>query len=137
MSAMAMTEAPASISSGTATAALASRGSRHVGEGLDGARDVVERREERLRRVGRGAGEEADPPAAPAVVEELHRAGGLGADDVEPDDVVPKLDRQRRTRASVSLCAGREGEGHIADARGPEVAGADEAGGRQRPACSG
>ena len=53
MSAMAMTEQLASISSGTATAALASRGSADVGERLHGARNVIERREQRLRRLPR------------------------------------------------------------------------------------
>ena len=101
-----------------------------VGEGLHGAGDVVERREERLRRVGGGAGEEPDPPAAPAVVEELHRARGLGADHVEPGDVVAQLDRQLDPRLGLAR-AGLEGEGHVADAPAAEVGGADEAGGGQ------
>ena len=85
-----------------------------VGEGLDGAGDVVERREQRLRGLGRGAGEEADPPAAPAVVEELHRAGGLAAGDFEAHDVVPEFDRQREFRLGRRL-AGIEGERRFAD----------------------
>ena len=55
----------------------------HVGKGLHGPRDVVERREERLRRIGRPAREQADPAPAPALVEKLDGAGGLGAGDLD------------------------------------------------------
>ena len=100
----------------------------HVGEGLDGARDVVERREQRLRRFDRGTGEQADAPAAEAVVEKLHRAGGVGARDLQAGDLVPDLDRQR----DLGLGRGRvggEGEGRIADDAALDVARRDQAGG--------
>ena len=63
------------------------------------ARDEIEGRgEQRLRGVGGRAGDHADRASAPALVEQLHRAGRALAGDLEAGDVVADLDRQRRAR---------------------------------------
>src|SRR5437773_42925 len=47
----------------------------HIGERAERAPDVVARGQQRLRRIGGRAGDDADGAAAPALVEELDRAG--------------------------------------------------------------
>ena len=69
-------------------------GRAHVGEGIERAGEIVAGAEQRLRLVGVGAGDDADGAAAPALVEQLHRAGGTLADDFQPRHVVADLDRQ-------------------------------------------
>ena len=93
----------------------------HVGEGLDGARDVVERRKQRLGAFHRCAGEEADAPTAEAVVEQLHGAGRLRMGDLEPGDLVADLDGQRHLRLCRRLAVA-EGEGRVADHPSLDVA---------------
>src|SRR5262249_20425087 len=69
-------------------------GQAHVGERPERATEVISRGEQRLRGIDRGAGDDADSAATPALVEQLHRTGGTLGDDLEPGDVVPDLDRQ-------------------------------------------
>ena len=70
------------------------------GEGRQGAPDVVDRRQQRLRDVGAGARDDRDAPSAPALVDQPGRARrGLVADD-EARDFVAQLDRQLETRLS-------------------------------------
>ena len=69
-------------------------GEPHVGERIERARQIVGRGEQRLRGVGGRAGDDADGAPAPALVEQLHRAGGAFGGNFEARDVVADLDRQ-------------------------------------------
>ena len=69
-------------------------GEAHVGERIERAREIIVGAEQRLGAVGVAAGNDADGAPAPALVEQLHGAGGALADDLEPRDVVADLDRQ-------------------------------------------
>ena len=68
--------------------------SRTSANGLSARDEIVGRGEQRLRGVGGRAGDDADRAAAPALVEQLHGAGGALAGDLEPGDVVADFDRQ-------------------------------------------
>ena len=76
----------------TASAGDAALGEPHVGERVERARQIIGRGEQRLRGVGGRAGDDADGAPAPALVEQLHRAGrALG----------------RRSRAARCRCGSR------------------------------
>ena len=75
----------------------------HVGERAERALDVIARRQQRLRRVGGGAGNDADGAAAPALVEQLHGAGGALAGDLDARDVVADFDRQIELRFGLAI----------------------------------
>ena len=71
-----------------------------VGEGRQGAPDIVIRRQQRLRDVGAGARDDRHAPSAPALVDQPDRARrGLVRDD-EAGDFVAQLHRQLETRIS-------------------------------------
>ena len=92
----------------------AALGEPHVGERIERARQIIGRGEQRLRGVGGRAGDHADGAAAPALVEQLHHAGGALAADFEPRDVVADLDRQVERRFGLALAA-LEGERRLAE----------------------
>lgn len=67
----------------------------HVGKGRERAGEIEIRGEQQLRGVaGRTRRRRHDCAAAPALVEQLHGAGGTFARDLQPRDVVAQLDRQ-------------------------------------------
>ena len=66
----------------------------HVGERRQRAGEIEGRGEQRLRGVAGRARDDADGAAAPALVEQLHGAGGALAGNLQPRDVVAQLDRQ-------------------------------------------
>ncbi len=89
----------------TASAGAPRFGEPHVGERIERARQIIGRARAAAARVSAvDAGDDADGAAAPALVEQLHRAGRALAGDLEPRDVVADLDRQvdRRLRSRVS-----------------------------------
>ena len=92
----------------------------HVGERSERAREKVGGGEQRLRRVGGRAGDDADRAPAPALVEQLHRAGRALGYDVEPGDVVADLDRQVELRLGFALAA-LEREARLAERQALEV----------------
>ena len=102
----------------------------HVGEGAERARQIEGGGEQRLRRVGGGAGDDADRAAAPALVEQLHRAGRALAGDFQPRDVVAQLDRQVERGFGLGLLH-VEDEASIADRRSLRIQRAHQAGFRR------
>ena len=78
----------------TASAGDAPFGKPHIGERAERAREVIARGQQRLRRIGGRAGDDADGAPPPALVEQLHGAGRALAGDLEPRDVVADFDRQ-------------------------------------------
>ena len=89
-------------------------GEPHIGERVERARQIVGRGQQRLRGVGGGAGDDADGAAAPALVEQLHRAGRALAGDFQPRDVVADLDRQVDLGVGFALAV-LEGEARFAE----------------------
>ena len=100
-------------------------GEPHVGERIERAREIIGRGEQRLRGVGGRAGDDADGAAAPALVEQLHGAGGALAGDLEARDVVADLDRQVELGVGLAL-AGLEGERRFAERQALEIERAHE-----------
>ena len=100
---------------GDGAAALA-----HLGIGRERARQVVVRRQERLRLVGRAAEDEPDAPALAALVEEGDGAGRALAEDLDAGDAVADLDRQLEAHLGVGG-AGRERERRIGERQVLEV----------------
>ena len=78
-------------------------GEPHVGERIERAHDVIARRQQRLRQFDAGAGDDADGAAAPALVEQLHGAGGTLAGNLDAGDVVADLDRQLELRLGLAI----------------------------------
>ena len=101
-------------------------GDPHVGERPERARQIIGRRQQRLRRIGGGARDHADRPAPPALVEQLHGARGALAQDFEPRDIVADLDRQIETRFGFGRGAG-ELEGRVAERQPAQIARAHDA----------
>ena len=81
----------------------AALGQPHIGERRQRARQIVVGGEQRLRDVGGRAAHDADGAAAPALVEQLHRAGRAFRHDFEPRDVVADFDRQIELRLGSKL----------------------------------
>ena len=104
----------------TACGRRAALGEPHVGERPERAREVIGRGEQRLRGLGGRAGDDADRAPAPALVEQLHRAGRALGRDFEPRDVVADLDRQRELGLGLALAV-LEREGGIAERQALEV----------------
>ncbi len=73
-------------------------GEPDVGERRQRAGEIEGRRQQRLRGLAGRARDDADRAAAPALVEQLHRAGRALAGYFEPGDVVAQLDRQVERR---------------------------------------
>ena len=67
---------------------------RTSAKGAERALQIEGRGEQRLRGIGGRAGDHADAAAAPALVEQLHGAGGAFVRDFKPGDVVAHFDRQ-------------------------------------------
>ena len=78
---------------------------RTSANGAERALQIEGRGEQRLRGVGGGAGDHADAAAAPALVEQLHGAGGALAGDFEPRDVVAEFDRQIEQRIGFAIAS--------------------------------
>ncbi len=70
----------------------------NFGEGRQRALDVIRRRQQRLRDVGAGAGENRDPPSPRAFVDEPDRARRSLVGDDDPGDLIAQFDRQIETR---------------------------------------
>ena len=66
----------------------------HVGERRQRAGEIEGRGQQRLRGVAGRARDDADRAPPPALVEQLHGAGGALAGDFQPRDVVAQFDRQ-------------------------------------------
>ena len=81
-----------------------------VREGGERLREIIGRREQRLRDVRRFAADEADPAAAPALVEKKNRRRGMFARDFEAGDLVAQFDGHLETglrlvrRAKIERC---------------------------------
>ena len=81
----------------------------HIGERAERAPDVVARGQQRLRRIGGRAGDDADGAAAPALVEELDRAGRALAGNLDARNIVANFDRQIEPRLGLAVrCLERE-----------------------------
>ncbi len=70
----------------------------NVGERRQRALQIEGGGEQRLGGVGGGAGDHADAAAAPALVEQLHRARRAFAGDFKPRNVVAEFDREIERR---------------------------------------
>ncbi len=99
----------------------------HVGEGIERPHDVIARRQQRFRQFDAGAGGDADGAAAPALVEQLHGAGGTLAGNLDPGDVVADLDRQRELRLGLAIRA-LERKGRFAERQALQIERARRAG---------
>ena len=110
----------------------AALGEPHIGERIERARQVIGRGQQRLRGVGGRAGHDADRAAAPALVEQLHRAGGALGGDVEARDVVADLDRQRQRGFGLGVVRA-ERERRFAERQALEVEPADRRRTARRP----
>ena len=88
---------PARRGAGATASADAAAALAHLGIGRERPREVVGRRQERLRLVGRAAEDEPDAAALAALVEERDGAGRALAEDLDAGDGVADLDRQRRS----------------------------------------
>ncbi|MGY4335499.1 hypothetical protein ACVWW3_000405 [Bradyrhizobium sp. LM2.9] len=73
-------------------------GEPHVRERRQRAGEIEGRRQQRLRCLAARARDDADGAAAPALVEQLDRAGGALTGNFKPRDVVAQLDRQIERR---------------------------------------
>ena len=104
-------------------------GKPHVGEWAERALDVIARRQQRLRQVGGHPGYDADGPSPPALVEQLHGAGGAFAGNLDAGNIVADLDRQVELRLGLAI-VGLEGEGRFAERQSLEVERARRAGRR-------
>ncbi len=102
-------------------------GDANIGERVERTRQIIDGVEQRLRRLGRGAGNQADGAAAPALVEQLHGAGGTFGGDFEPGDVVANLDREIELRRGLAFL-GLELEARIAERQALEIERADDTG---------
>ena len=92
----------------------------HIGKRFERALDVKARRQQRLRHVGDGAGDDADGAPLPALVEELHGAGGAFAGNLDARDIVAKLDRQIEARLGLAIRR-LEGERRFAERQTLEI----------------
>ena len=101
-------------------------GEADIGERIERAREIIGRAQQRLRAVGGRAGHDADGAAAPALVEQLHGAGRMLADDLQPRHVVADFDRQVDHRLGLAR-VGLERERRLAERQALEVDGADQA----------
>ena len=109
---------------GCAAPALAQLGIRR-----QGARQVIGRREQRLRLIGGRAGDEPDAAALAALVEQRHGSGRALSQNLDADDGVPDIDRQVEARLCLG-CARRERKARVRErqifwverAQGPGVA---------------
>ncbi len=95
-------------------------GDADVGEGGERALEIIGSAEQRHGAVGVGAGDDADGAAAPALVEQLHRASGSLADDFQPRHVVADFDRQVDGGLRLSG-TGLEGEGRLAERQALQI----------------
>ena len=86
-----------------------------LGERHQRALDVVERRQQRLRLLARGARDEADAMPLRAGVEQVHRTGRALAGDLDARHLVPQLERHVEGGERARL-AGTEREGRLAQA---------------------
>ena len=100
----------------------------HIGERRQRAGQVEGRSQQRLRGVAGRAGDDADGAAAPALVEQLHGAGGSLAGDFEPGDVVAQFHRQIERSFGLALLR-RKAVAGFADRRALRVERANHAGG--------
>ena len=100
----------------------------HVGERRQRAGEIEGRCQQRLRGIAGRAADDADGAAAPALVEQLHRAGGAFAGDFEPRDVVAQFDRQVERGFGLAVLR-RKGVARLADRRALLVERAHDAGG--------
>ena len=87
----------------TASAGRFALGDAHVGKRIERPLDVETRRQQRFRHVGDGAGDDADGAALPALVEELHRAGGALSGNLDARDIVAQFDRQIEMGLGVAI----------------------------------
>ena len=101
----------------------------HIGERRQRAGEVEGRGQQRLRGIGGRSGDDTDRAAAPALVQELHRAGGSFAGDFKPGDVVAQLHRKIEPGLGLALLR-REHVTGLADRRPLLVERAHHAGGR-------
>ena len=69
------------------------------------------RRQQRLRHIGRLAGDDAHPLAMRGVIEEHHRARGTLARDLDPGDLVQELGRHVENRLRLARIGLGEAEG--------------------------
>ena len=98
-----------------------------IGERPERPADVVARGEQRLRRIGGRAGDDADGAAAPAFVEQLHGAGRMLAGNLDPGDVIADFDRQIESRLGLAIL-GLERERSFAERQALEIERAHRAG---------
>ena len=101
--------------------------SRTSANGASARVEIEGRGQQRLRGLAGRAGDDADGAAAPALVEQLHRAGRAFAGDFEPRDVVAQLDRQIERGFGFAVLPARS-ETCFADRRGLLVQRAHDAG---------
>src|SRR5436190_469622 len=76
--------------------------------------DIVERRKQRLRRLARFAGYDADPVPLRAGVEEIDGAGRALACDLDARDLIANLERKVEARRSLARAFG-DGERSFAE----------------------
>ena len=100
----------------------------HVGERRQRAGQIEGRGEQGLRGIAGRARDDADGAAAPALVEQLHCAGGALAGNLQPRDVVAQLDRQIERSLGLMILR-REAEARLADRRALGIERAHAAGG--------
>ena len=88
----------------------------HVGERRQRAGQIERRGQQRLRGIVGRSRDDADGAAAPALVEQLHRAGGSLAGYFKPGDVVAQLDRKIERRFGLAILR-RKAVARLADRR--------------------
>ncbi len=95
---------------------LADRAPADLAERRERALEVVELRQQRLVGLDRAGRDEADGPAAPALVEEDDGAGATLALDLDADDFIAQLRRRLDVGAGATLAVG-EADGHAREDR--------------------
>ena len=108
---------------GDRLAGRAAFGEPDVGERPERPRQVEGRGEQGLRGVGGRAGDDADGAPPPPLVEQLNRAGGMLAADLQAGDVVADLDGKIEHRVGFAV-ARLEGVTGFAERQSLEVEGA-------------
>ena len=100
----------------------------HVGERRQRTGEIESRGQQRLRGIAGRSRDDADGAAAPALVEQLHRAGGALAGDFQPRDIVAQFDRKIERRLGLAVPR-RKAVAGLADRRAFLVKRTDDAGG--------
>ena len=111
----------------TASAGAMPSARRTSANGLSARDEIIGRADQRLRAVGGRPGHDADRAPAPALVEQLHRAGRTLAGDLQPRHVVADFDRQIDHRLGFRASA-LERERRLAERQTLEVDGIHQAG---------